>query len=102
MDSGESAQPSSARSGNGVPGFIVGLIVGGILGFLFRPSVPFLGQLPFDTVITRGGNLTGLDMLLKATAEQSFNYMIGGAIACGMLGAIIGGSMRSGGSQKKA
>lgn len=59
---------------------------GGLLGFLFRPSVPLIGQLPFGTVITRGSNLSGLDVILRGTAEQSFNYVVVGVI----IGAIAG------------
>ena len=33
---------------------IIGLILGTILGFLLRPSVPLIGQLPFGVVVTRG------------------------------------------------
>jgi hypothetical protein len=65
---------------------VVGAMLGGILGFWFRPSVPLLGQLPLETVIARGGNLRGLDVILKGIAEQSFNYIVVGAI----LGAVVG------------
>ena len=43
----------------------LGAAIGGFLGFLLRPSVPLVGPLPFETVITRGANLTGLDSLLR-------------------------------------
>lgn len=58
----------------------IGAIFGGLLGFLFRPSAPMIGQLPFDTVITRGSDLKGIEIFLKPTAEVSFNYVLGGAI----------------------
>ncbi len=75
-----------------VAGFaVLGAVVGAVLGFLFRPSVPFVGQLPYDVVITRGANLTGLDTLLRSTAEQSFNYIVIGAI----LGAVILGATKA-------
>lgn len=75
-------------------GALLGAILGGLVGFLLRPSLPLIGQLPFSTVITRGSNLSGIDMLLKSTAEQSFNYMVIGvivgavvlALAAGMIG----------------
>ena len=64
-----------------VAGFVVtGALVGGFLGFLLRPSVPLIGQLPWETVLNRGANLSGLDMLLKSTAEESFNFLVVGAI----------------------
>jgi hypothetical protein len=68
---------------------IFGTIIGGLVGFLLRPSAPLIGQLPLGTVITRGGNLTGLDVLLRGTAETSFNYMLLGAIVGAAVGWIV-------------
>ena len=65
---------------------IAGLIIGGIVGFLLRPSVPFMGQLPFTTVITRGANLRGFDQLLTGYARTSFNHLVAGIV----VGAVIG------------
>jgi hypothetical protein len=65
---------------------IVGILMGGVVGFLVRPSVPLMGQLPFSTVITRGANLRGLDQLLLGYARTSFNYLLAGLV----LGAVIG------------
>jgi hypothetical protein len=65
---------------------LVGAILGGLVGFLLRPSVPILGQLPFGTVISRGTNLHGLDQILVSTAETSFNYLLAGVIAGAVLG----------------
>jgi hypothetical protein len=65
---------------------IVGLLIGGVVGFLLRPSVPLMGQLPFTTVITRGANLRGLDQLLLGYARSSFNYLVAGVV----LGALMG------------
>ena len=65
---------------------IVGILMGGVVGFLLRPSVPLMGQLPFGTVITRGANLRGLDQLLLGYARTSFNYVLAGLV----LGAVIG------------
>jgi F0F1-type ATP synthase assembly protein I len=65
---------------------LVGAVIGGLVGFLLRPSVPLIGQLPFGTVINRGSNLSGLDLLLKGAAETSCNYMIVGVL----IGAAVG------------
>jgi len=65
---------------------IAGLLIGSVVGFLVRPSVPLIGQLPFSTVITRGGNLRGLDQLLLGYARSSFNYLIAGMV----VGTIVG------------
>ena len=71
-----------------MPTFL-GAAVGGFVGFLLRPSVVIVGQLPFSTVITRGSNLSGLDVLLKNTAETSFNYLVVGVLIGGCLGWLV-------------
>jgi len=60
-------------------------VLGTFLGFFFRPSVPLVGQLPLGVVLTRGATLNGLDILLRSTAEQSFNYLLVG----GVVGAVL-------------
>jgi len=70
-------------------GFI-GIVVGGLLGYLLRPSAPLIGQLPFETVITQGANLRGLDQILVSFAQTSFNYLIVGMIIGGVCGALTG------------
>ena len=65
---------------------VVGFLVGAVLGFLLRPSVPIIGQLPFTVVITRGSNLEGLDRMLVSTACTSFNYMLFGGIIAAFVG----------------
>jgi hypothetical protein len=68
----------------------VGLIIGAFIGYFYRPPALFIGQLPFDVVITRGGNLKGLDQIYSETAKTSFNYLIIGGVAGAIIGAIIG------------
>jgi hypothetical protein len=68
---------------------LLGAGIGGLVGFLLRPSVPLIGQLPFETVVTRGSDLTGLDLLLRGAAETSFNYMLVGAIVGAVLGWLV-------------
>jgi hypothetical protein len=65
---------------------VAGFLIGALVGFQMRPAVMFVGQLPFETVITRGANLKGLDQILLSTAQQSFNVMLFGAL----VGAAIG------------
>jgi small basic protein len=67
---------------------IIGLLVGGVVGFLLRPNVPLMGQLPFTTVITRGSNLRGLDQLLLGYARSSFNYLVAGIIVGTLIGLV--------------
>lgn len=69
---------------------ITGFLVGGFIGFLLRPAAFLVGQLPFETVIARGSNLSGLDKLLVSTAQTSFNYMLVGAILGAVAGFVIG------------
>jgi len=68
----------------------IGLVLGASIGYFYRPTALFIGQLPFDVVITRGGNLKGLDQIYLEIAKTSFNYLIIGGIAGAILGAIIG------------
>jgi hypothetical protein len=81
-------QNSPSRKPKIVPG-LIGLIAGGVVGFLLRPSAFLVGQLPLQTVITRGEQLKGLDRLYKQTAEISFNYMLVGAIIGLLLGIVL-------------
>jgi len=67
---------------------LAGLLIGGVVGFLLRPSVPLMGQLPFTTVITRGSNLRGLDQLLLGYARSSFNDLVAGIIVGTLIGLI--------------
>jgi hypothetical protein len=68
-----------------------GFLLGAFVGFLLRPSVPMLGQLPFEVVITRGANLTGANVLMRSAAERSFNYTLVGAIIGAVVLAITAG-----------
>ena len=69
---------------------IVGFIAGGFLGFLYRPSAFLIGQLPFDTVITRGANLNGVDQMLISMAQTSFNNIAAAAVAGAVIGIVVG------------
>lgn len=68
---------------------IIGYYVGGLLGFLLRPSVFLVGQLPFGAVISRGAALSGLDLLLVPAAQNSFNVIVAVAIIGALIGAGI-------------
>ena len=71
-----------------IAGFaLVGGLLGGTLGFIFRPATAMVGQLPLGTVLRRGADLETIGRLLLPTAQTSFNMLVGGAI----LGAILGG-----------
>ena len=68
---------------------VIGVLVGGFIGFLQRPSALLVGQLPFSTVITRGANLQGLDQLLIPLAQRSFNVMVTWSLVGGAAGAML-------------
>lgn len=59
---------------------VFGFLLGSVTGYLLRPSVPVVGQLPLKTVITRGTELKGFETMLVPYAETSFNYILAGAI----------------------
>ncbi|MDT5060558.1 MAG: hypothetical protein QOH63_1017 [Acidobacteriota bacterium] len=82
---------SSSTSRKTIVGLgFLGFLIGGIIGFLLRPSAPFIGQLPFEIVITQGSNLRGLDQVLAPIAQASFMTMIEGAILGVVSGAVVG------------
>ena len=54
----------------------VGLVAGVLLGILSRPSYPLAGQMPIGVVLSRGAGLTGMDLLFKSAAEDSFNHVL--------------------------
>ena len=83
----ETSSSASAPRGRLNPALLAtaGLVVGGLVGFQMRPSVMFIGQLPFQTVITRGSGLRGIDQILISTAQQSFNVMFVGALVGAVL-----------------
>ena len=69
---------------------IVGFLIGGLVGFLARPSAFFLGQLPLEHVISRGATLKGMDQMLIPLAQRSFNITLIGAIIGAVAGIVIG------------
>jgi hypothetical protein len=76
---------------------VLGFFAGGFIGYLLRPSYPYLniGQLPFETVITRGARLDEFDSFLYGPiAEVSFNYIVVGAILGLFIGWIVGKLIR--------
>jgi hypothetical protein len=77
-------------SDRSLAGTILGVLVGGLVGYLLRPSVFLVGQLPFGTVITRGAYLQGFGQLLIGTAQASFNYLFVGAVIGGVVGCYVG------------
>ena len=64
----------------------LGILLGALVGFLLRPTVPMIGQLPLGMVLSGGDNLQGLDLLLRSTAQESREYVIIG----GIIGLVIG------------
>jgi hypothetical protein len=75
---------------------VLGFFAGGFIGYLLRPSYPYLsiGQLPFETVITRGARLDEVDSFLCPIAEVSFNYIVVGAILGLFIGWTVGKLIR--------
>lgn len=64
----------------GVMGFLW-FFLGGMIGFIVRPSVPLVGKLSFNTVLARGENLDLVQKaLLGPTAQASFKLMMESAL----------------------
>jgi len=73
---------------------VIGGMLGGIIGYLSRPSALLVGQLPFGTVITGGAGLQGLDQLLVPVAQQSLNQMLTWTLIGAVLGGVAGAILR--------
>ena len=74
---------------------VLGFFVGGFIGYLLRPSHPYIGQLPLETIITRGAKLDEFDSFLYGPmAGVSFNYIVAGAILGLFIGWIVGKLIR--------
>ena len=69
---------------------LVGLAIGGYIGFLNRPAAFLVGQLPFEKMALGGINLTGIDKVFISPARTSFMYMIVGAVLGLIVGAVLG------------
>ena len=54
-----------------------------------------IGQLPFETVITRGANLKGMDQLFVPLAQNSFNITMAGLVIGTILGLGLGAIVAS-------
>jgi len=92
------APESSARrplSSSLLIGVLAGACIGTLTGFLMRPSVPFLGQLPLSAVISRGATLRELDQLMAPIAVTSFNYLITGLVLGSAIGALVSFLLRT-------
>jgi hypothetical protein len=72
---------------------VIGILVGGFIGFLLRPSLLLVGQLPFEKVILAGTNLKGVDQFFVKTAQTSFLYMVLGAAGGLVIGLILAAVM---------
>ena len=68
----------------GAGGVIVFALAGGVLGggvgFLFRPSLPFIGKPQLRVVLGGGSGLSGMDLIWASTAKESFDYLLIGAL----------------------
>ncbi len=65
-----------------------GFLAGAFIGYIYRPSAFWIGQLPFKHVISRGTTLKGIDQVYIEVAEKSFNYLLAGGITGAILGII--------------
>ncbi len=66
---------------------VLGAVIGGILGFLARPSIPIIGRLPLDAVLTRAATYHGLASgYIHQVADRSLGILVLGAAVGGVVG----------------
>lgn len=66
---------------------VIGAVIGGTLGFLARPSIPVVGRLPLDAVLTRASTYHGLASgYVHGVADRSLGILVLGLA----LGAVVG------------
>ena len=66
---------------------VVGAAIGGILGFLARPSIPIIGRLPLDAVLTRASTYQGLASgYIHQIADRSLAILLFGVALGGIIG----------------
>ncbi len=66
---------------------VVGAVIGGILGFLARPSIPIIGRLPLDAVLTRASTYHGLASgYIHQVADRSLGVLVLGVALGGVIG----------------
>gem|GEM_PF-3168674 len=82
---------------------VIGTVVGGTLGFLARPSIPIIGRLPLDAVLTRASTYHGLASgYIHGIADRSLGILMVGLVLGGLVGYVadrtagkIGGGIRA-------
>ena len=82
---------------------VIGAAVGGTLGFLARPSIPLIGRLPLDAVLTRASTYHGLASgYIHRVADRSLAILLLGIVVGGLVGYFadrtgekIGGGVRT-------
>lgn len=68
---------------------LTGAVLGGVIGYLLRPSGFLVGPLPWRVVLTRGADLEGADRLLVGLARQSFNDVLAGVLLGAAAGLVV-------------
>jgi hypothetical protein len=68
---------------------ILGVVIGGGIGYSISPAIPMLGRVPLFHVLTYGTFLKGFDAMIVPYAQASFKFMIFGVIGGLVLGHIV-------------
>jgi hypothetical protein len=82
---------------------VIGAVTGGVLGFLARPSIPIIGRLPLDAVLTRATTYHGLGSgYIHGVADRSLAILVLGVVVGGFIGYLadrvaskVGGGVRT-------
>lgn len=70
-------------------GAILGVAIGGGIGYSLAPAIPMFGRIPFIHVITCGTLLKGMDAMLAPYAQAGFRSLMFGVIGGYILGRTV-------------
>lgn len=74
---------------------VLGVIIGGLIGYGLSPVIPLLGErVAITDALTLGSMYKGLDQILQPLAQKAFFYMVTGSVLGGLAGFFAGNKIK--------
>lgn len=75
---------------------VVGVIIGGLIGYGLSPVIPLIGErVAITDAITLGTMYTGMDEILRPLAQKTFFYIVTGSLLGGLAGFFAGNKIKT-------